>query len=78
MPVIYVINVQSKVMFGSTAAYPTYRIVPSGECPYVCDLCSKMFSDVLFEGVFPCSCDVSKEASSRQYQLKRHLELHSD
>ena len=78
MPVIYVINVQSKVMFGRTSAYPTYISVPSGACPYICDLCNKMFSDVLFEGVFPCPCDVCKAASGLQWQQRRYLELHSD
>jgi len=37
-----------------------------------------MFSDVLFEGVCPRSCDVSKGASGLPCQLKRRLELHSD
>jgi len=65
-------------MFEGTSAYPTYIIVPSGACPYICDLCSKMFSDVLFEGVCPCPCDVCKAASGLQCQLKRRHELHSD
>jgi len=43
-------------MFGSTSVYPTYLIVPSAACPYICVLCSKMFSDVLFEGLCPCWC----------------------
>ena len=65
-------------MFGGTSAYPTYVVVPSGACPYICDMCSKTFSDVLFESVCPCLCDMYKETFSLQGQLKRHLELHSD
>jgi hypothetical protein len=65
-------------MFVGTSAYPTYIIVPSGELPYFCDLCSKMFSDMLFEGMFPFPLDVCKEASGLQCELKRNLELHSD
>jgi hypothetical protein len=38
-------------MFGGTSAYPTYIVVPSGACAHICDLYSKMFSDVLFESV---------------------------
>jgi hypothetical protein len=33
---------------------------------HLSDLCSKTFSDVLYEGVCPCQCDVFKEASSLQ------------
>jgi len=65
-------------MFSCTSAYPIYIILPSGACPYICYLWNKMFSDVLFEGVFPRACDVCKAASGLQWQMKRHLELHSD
>ena len=65
-------------MFGSTSAYPTYLIVPNEACPYISGLCCKMFSDVLFEGLCPCSCYLCNEASSLPGQLRRHLELSSD
>jgi len=65
-------------MFGGTSAYPTYIVVRSGACPYMCDLCSKTFSDLLFESVCPCLCDMCKETSSLQGQLQKQLELPSD
>jgi hypothetical protein len=64
-------------MFEGILAYPNYVNVPSGACPYIY-LCSNTFSNVLFEGVCPCACDVCEEGSSLQIQLKTHLELHSD
>ena len=50
----------------------TYIIVLSGACPYICDLCSKTFTDMCYleayqstcSGECPCRCDVCNEASS--------------
>ena len=68
---------------GDNSSYPTYIIVLSGGCPYICDLCSKTFTDTCYlkayqstrRGERPCLCGVCNEASSLQVQVKRELEL---
>jgi len=76
---------QSKVSYGCTSVYPAYVIVLIGSCPYICDLCIKIFAGVLLEayrsacsGECPCRCDMCNEASSVQVQLKIHFHLCSD
>jgi len=36
-------------MYGCTSAYPAYIIVLSGAYPFICELCSNTFADMLLE-----------------------------